>query len=382
MVAVACFATMFAFFGWRASLFEQKFKFTDVLPRDSYVTEFTEALEAVRPSTLTAGVYFRDVDQTNETVQQQMQDYWDALDQIEGIQQTGRLWLNHFNLFINFNGANDLPFNEQLDMFFTNDIFHQLYFGDIGRDDEGNIVSSRTTIEIDIDLSNVNEMIRILREQDRVSREFITNQGLDRYAFFTFDSIYLLWEFFAIAVGELVLTTLVGIGAVTLVALIFIPHWTASVIVLPFICVLYVDLLGFMQLCGVHINAVSYVALAMSIGLLVDFIMHILFRYYECNGNRREKTEEMLKTMGASILLGGTSTFLGTIPLMFSSTDIFEIVFITFLGIVLFGMSHGLVLLPIILDTFGPEDQVTMSNVDTKVSTSDVNTKNDAGVLL
>merc|ERR1712226_598783 len=96
----------------------------------------------------------------------------------------------------------------------------------------------------------------------------------------------------------------------------------------------------------------------MSIGLLVDFIMHVLLRYYECPGNRREKTVEMLKTMGSSVFIGGVSTFLGTLPLAFSSSEIFYTVFIAFVGIVTLGIGHGLILLPVILSIVGPEDQI------------------------
>jgi uncharacterized membrane protein YdfJ with MMPL/SSD domain len=101
---------------------------------------------------------------------------------------------------------------------------------------------------------------------------------------------------------------------------------------------------------------------AMSIGLLVDYVMHVLLRYYEEIGNRREKTINMLRTMGASILLGGTTTFLGIIPLMFSVSDVFATVFYTFLGIVVMGMGHGLILLPVLLSMFGPEETVSMGH--------------------
>lgn len=67
----------------------------------------------------------------------------------------------------------------------------------------------------------------------------------------------------------------------------------------------------------------------------------------------------MLKTMGASILLGGTSTFLGTLPLAFSTSHIFYTIFLSFLGIVTLGMAHGLILLPVLLATFGPGDKIS-----------------------
>ena len=68
----------------------------------------------------------------------------------------------------------------------------------------------------------------------------------------------------------------------------------------------------------------------------------------------------MLETMGSSILIGAITTFLGTVPLAFStSSSIFSTIFISLLGLVTLGASHGLILLPVILSIIGPEDQVT-----------------------
>ena len=93
-----------------------------------------------------------------------------------------------------------------------------------------------------------------------------------------------------------------------------------------------------MQLSGIHINAVTYVIIVMAIGLLVDFLMHMLLRYFETTGKtRHEKVKETLETMGASILLGGLTTFLGVIPLAFSTTTIFMVVFKSFLAMVTLG---------------------------------------------
>lgn len=94
----------------------------------------------------------------------------------------------------------------------------------------------------------------------------------------------------------------------------------------------------------------------MSIGLLVDFVMHILLRYYESSGTRVEKTVTTLETMGSSIFLGGVSSLLGTLALAASASSIFFSVFVVFFGLVVLGVLHGLIFLPIILSTFGPED--------------------------
>jgi len=82
---------------------------------------------------------------------------------------------------------------------------------------------------------------------------------------------------------------------------------------------------GTLQLCGVFINAVTYVTIVIAIGLLVDYVMHVLLRYYETTGaTREEKVLETLETMGASMLMGGVTTWLGVISLAMSSTKIFN----------------------------------------------------------
>lgn len=83
--------------------------------------------------------------------------------------------------------------------------------------------------------------------------------------------------------------------------------------------------------------------------------MHILLRYYESPAiGRQTKVVDTLRTMGSSILIGGISTFLGVIPLAFSSTTIFSTIFVTFIGLVTLGAGHGLILLPVVLSMLGP----------------------------
>jgi len=109
---------------------------------------------------------------------------------------------------------------------------------------------------------------------------------------------------------------------------------------------------------GAKINAVTYVTMVMSIGLMVDFIMHILLRYYECEANltRRQKVIETLRTMGASVVLGGTSSFLGVLPLAISKTLMINVIFINFISLMIIGITHGLILLPVLLSLVGPID--------------------------
>ena len=54
----------------------------------------------------------------------------------------------------------------------------------------------------------------------------------------------LLKEFYAVAVEELIFTTISGVAAVAGIGFIFFPHWKAIFFVFPLISMLYINLLG------------------------------------------------------------------------------------------------------------------------------------------
>ncbi|CAB9502719.1 Pick C1-like protein 1 [Seminavis robusta] len=365
------FAAMLGGFAYSTTLLEQEFNFVDVLPSDSYITEFFDAFGELydRGSTFPQA-HFRFVDQSDPAIQDQMETYVNELVAIDSVEyQPTFFWLRDFKKFLdsNQNTTADLAFNQQLDAFMEQPGVADLYGSDIFRDADGNVESSRVTFYItNVDIESVTDQVSVLEDLDAVTESQPVNQGKEDFAFFNYGSIYNIWEFYRVAVDELILTTITGVVAVTGVALVLVPHWSAALFVLPLISILYIDMLGFLQLAGAHVNAVSYISLVMSIGLLVDFVVHVLLRFYECEGTRDEKVRETLRTMGSSIMIGAVSTFLGVIPLAFSTSEIFGTIFNAFVGLVVLGSLHGLVLLPVVLSLIGPEECIRPAKTEPK----------------
>ena len=140
---------------------------------------------------------------------------------------------------------------------------------------------------------------------------------------------------------------------------------------------------GFLQVCGVYLNAINFFTMMMSIGLLVDFNMHILLRYYESPCATRElKVKDSLQTMGSSVVIGGLSTFLGVVPLLFATSVMMKTLFYGFWGMVVIGLSHGVILLPVLLSYFGPLNTtavtVTHLNEDGLVAISEASQECDS----
>eukprot|EP00934_Nitzschia_sp_Nitz4_P003895 Nitzschia sp. Nitz4//scaffold242_size29646//22986//25981//NITZ4_008053-RA/size29646-processed-gene-0.14-mRNA-1//1//CDS//3329543821//3885//frame0 len=347
-----------------ASQLKQKFDYREVLPDDSYVSPFFDSLEdhSARGGAV-VDVYFRDVDQSSPEIQQQMEDYVNDLIGLEQIpNQPAFFWLRDFNEFTQtISNSSEMPFHELFQEFYNDPIYNNIYGEDFVLDDEGNIEASRTRIYMNgVDFEVVTIQIEALEDQRAVTKAQPVNQGSSEWAFFSFSDTYLIWEFYSVAVDELILNTILGVVSVTVIGTLFMPHWSAFFFVGPLICVLYVDLLGVLQWAGISVNPVSYVSLVMSIGLLVDFIVHILLRYYEVEGDRFERTKELLRTMGSSVMLGGISTFLGVLPLAFSTSSAFFTIFVAFMALVSLGITHGLILLPVLLSMFGPENAVVL----------------------
>jgi len=357
IAVVVAFIALFGVFTSLALKLEQEFKFTSVLPEDSYASAFYNELREFGAGVLTPAIYFRNVNQCDKSVQDQMEKYVVEISNLKEVSgEPALFWLRDFKKFANeTESVQDLTCNEQVAEFLKIPAFKTMYERDIIISVSGDIAESRTYIRMDIDQDDVNAQIDAILNQRSVSEAQEKNKNQEDFDFFTFDTLYYIWEFYAVALQELLLSAIIGIATVSIVALFFIPHISAILFIFPLIAVLYVDMLGILQLAGLHINAVSYVSLTVSIGLLVDFLMHILLRYYEAEPDtRKEKVKDTLKTMGLSVFVGAASTLFGVVPLGFSQSEIFSTIFFSFLGLVTLGAGHGLILLPALLNLCGP----------------------------
>lgn len=80
------------------------------------------------------------------------------------------------------------------------------------------------------------------------------------------------------------------------------------------------DLMGMMYFLDINISAISFICILMSIGLSVDYCVHIGHAFTHSDGEAPNiRLVEAVKMMGTSVLKGGMTTFLGTIVLAFSS---------------------------------------------------------------
>ncbi|XP_075511720.1 uncharacterized protein LOC142547346 [Primulina tabacum] len=165
----------------------------------------------------------------------------------------------------------------------------------------------------------------------------------------------------------------IAIGAVFVVCLVITCSLWTSAIILIVLAMIVVDMMGVMAILNIQLNAVSVVNLVMSVGIAVEFCVHITHAFLVTSGDRNQRMQEALTTMGASVFSGITLTKLvGVLVLCFSRTEIFVVYYFKmYLALVLLGFLHGLVLLPVLLSVFGPPSRcVLIEKQEDRPSTS------------
>ncbi|XP_044257240.1 protein patched homolog 1-like isoform X1 [Tribolium madens] len=138
-----------------------------------------------------------------------------------------------------------------------------------------------------------------------------------------------------------------------------------------FICVLLtmVNVCGFMQRWGLTIDLVSCIGLELAIGLCVDYATHIGHTFLTIKeGTRRERSLKTVTSIGSAVVYGGISTLIGVFMLSQSEAYTFQSFFKIFFLVIVFGLFHGVVLLPVILSWVGPKPY----NVGTIVSETEM----------
>ncbi|XP_045159868.2 patched domain-containing protein 3-like isoform X1 [Mercenaria mercenaria] len=142
---------------------------------------------------------------------------------------------------------------------------------------------------------------------------------------------------------------------VFVVTLILIANfWTSLLVFFCVVCTV-IDVAGTMQFWDISVDTASSVLLILCFGLAVDYSAHIGHSFMTHTGNKNERTRKTLVSMGPAVFSGGFSTFLAFLLLVNSISYGFTLFFRIFTSVVIFGLFHGLVFLPVILSLIGPE---------------------------
>lgn len=179
---------------------------------------------------------------------------------------------------------------------------------------------------------------------------------------YSYSDSMLEFEGYVVFVKETCLSVGLAVVAVFLVVLFITGSLPITILVVLAVLLVDLYLLGLVHLWDLTMNNIVVVQLVIGLGLAVDYSAHIAHTYltvvappeYSNREKRMYKARVALSQMGSSVIHGGISTFLAIVVLGGAKSYIFVVFFRIWVGIIVFGMCNGFILLPIILSFIGP----------------------------
>ncbi|DBA04737.1 TPA: hypothetical protein N0F65_004374 [Lagenidium giganteum] len=249
-------------------------------------------------------------------------------------------------------------------------------FGLCGAQFEDDIVFKLSNeTPVGIEGSRMRFQINALKNQSMFINSYyylhkVTNSWKHKLPVFPYTLFFVYYEQYTYIQGVALQSILLAL-AVVFFSIYWLMHRNARLSILVTICVLSMTLsqLGFIFIwnrfssISTSINAVSVVNLLACVGLGVEFCVHMAHQFTFSQDHRlgttaNDHTKHALTSVGASIISGITLTkFCGIGVLAFAPSMLFRVYFFRmYIGIVLAGFFHGMVLLPVLLSLFGQKD--------------------------
>jgi len=169
VLVLAAFVALAVLSGISFNKLKVQFDAMDVVPKGSYVKAFPVEIEThTGRAPVGPDVYFRNVDQSDPMVREQMEADLQPLVHMKYVsRQPEFVWFRGFKTFVNQTGISNISFPEQMDAFLSVPQYRELYRGNIVRDpDTGTVFQSRCNFRMDkIDMSDVSDQTDALTEQ-------------------------------------------------------------------------------------------------------------------------------------------------------------------------------------------------------------------------
>ena len=154
--------------------------------------------------------------------------------------------------------------------------------------------------------------------------------------------------------GELLRNMSIAFAAKFVVTLIALNDLILCAAVLCSVAFSILDLVGALYFTGQMIDCVSFCCIIVTIGLNIDYSLHIAHAFRVAEGeSKSERVSVAMNQIGPAILNGGLTSILALLVLFLADSHPYQVMVKTFSLAIAFGLLHGLVFLPALLSAFG-----------------------------
>uniref|UniRef100_A0A0M3IFJ6 SSD domain-containing protein n=1 Tax=Ascaris lumbricoides TaxID=6252 RepID=A0A0M3IFJ6_ASCLU len=142
------------------------------------------------------------------------------------------------------------------------------------------------------------------------------------------------------------------VAAMGVVFLAFSANIASAIVATLSVASICCGVLGMLHYWGCYLDPLTMVAVIMTAGLGVDFTVHIVFHYLmneQHHQNNAKRIAVAFDGCALSTLQAGLSTFLVMFPVLFAPVGVYAIIAKAIVLVVIIGLIHGLILVPILL---------------------------------
>ena len=178
-----------------------------------------------------------------------------------------------------------------------------------------------------------------------------------------------------VTIQQTVQSLIYAMIAASVISIILIPYPLMALIVMWTVGQILFGVMGYMSLWGLPINTTTMINVVLAVGFSVDNAAHFCHSFmnaplnsdgktifigegqtmeYSARNERKARVLYALNAVGMPIFAGDISTIIALLPLSTADSQIFISFFKCVTLVMLFGVSHAVVYLPVVLSMIGP----------------------------
>ena len=352
IVVVIIFMGYSALAIWGCLHVQEGLQIKDIFADDSYARQYyqDQAQYFTEFGVAVSVVFDTEQDYWDKSVQNEIEDItrdFESSRFIHGPSDYTESWIRDYLIYLG-TALNTTKVGQEIFINFLRDHFleepqFQMYKDDINFNCERtNIESSRVVLKSTNVVYSTDEM--------EFMEEMRNTADAASLSLTIFAQSFVFIEQYIITVPTTIQALLIATSCMFIVALFLMPHPVCAVMVTICIVTIETGVIGIMSLWNVKLDGISMINIILCIGFSVDFSAHMTYAFITSSGKTgNERAKDALYTLGTPILQGGLSTILGISVLSSSPAYVFRAFFRTMFLVMLFGLFHSLLFLPVFL---------------------------------